>query len=269
MYWIPNGSFIKHSDWKRGLVKAINELKKKWVHFYACKPVFAASWEWITLLRNEGEIDEFISGYNFPFWDIVLEELIDLASLSIVIPELWDDPLSLSVQFQDGKLMWQPTVQITHNWEFQGNIRLSRTSIKGKDLDNLTSTIYARSEQMIEKLCLTWSWWFDYLISKDGSSYFIDPNLWRDTWALPLRTFDRIFWSEEQDIMFVKLPAHWIKSLEEFEKYASDAWVPIFSADTNIGILPTTFISERHLSVIIVADKITQLWNWYEKITYR
>ncbi len=265
-YWIPEGSFIKHSEWTLGLANAISGLKKKWIFSYACKPVLAASWEWIILLRSDSELSDFISGYTFPFWDIVLEELIDLASLSVVIPELWEDPLSLSVQFQDGKLMWQPTVQITHNWEFQGNIRMSRSTIKEKNLDNLTSIIYTRSERMIDRLWLTWSWWFDYLISKAGTPYFIDPNLWRDTWALPLRTFDKIFWSEEQNVMFVKLPAHWVKDLEEFQKYANEAWVQIFSADTNRGIIPTTFISERHLSVIIVADEITQLWSWYEKI---
>lgn len=265
-YWIPSGEFIWHSEWQVGLIQAIDKLRGKWIYKFACKPVFAASGEWILLLWNEEAINSFISEYAFPFWDIILEELIELSPLSKVIAELWDDPLSLSVQFQNGKLMGQPTIQITHNWEFQGNIRISKKTTEEKGLDNLISSIYSTSDHMIKRLWLTWSGGFDYLVNTSGTPYFIDPNLWRDTWALPLRTFDKIFWREDQDIMFVKLPAHGIKSLNAFKDVLHEVWVPLFSTKTNIGVAPMTFVSERHLSAVIISDNINVLWNWYEKV---
>lgn len=265
-FWVPRWVYVNQKDWYSWLEKAVKKLNSDGVVYIVCKPVFAASGEGIILLKDPATIPWFLRGYDFPFWDVVLEEYIDLDSISKIHPALWNDPLSFSVQFQEAALMWEPTVQLTHNWEFKWNIRMSEETTALTNMAGLVSEVRDRSHSLIKRLSLSGNWGFDFLVSKDGRTYFIDPNLWRDTWALPLRTFDSLFWEASQDVMFVKMPAHGIGKLDNLIENLQQSDIPLFWDWNKIGVMPATFIAGQHLSVVIVANNIEQLSIWYSAL---
>ena len=62
--------------------------------------------------------------------------------------------------------------------------------------------------------------------------------------------------------MFVKVPAHGVWDLVQFRKLLTEKNVPLFRENEN-GVMPVTFVSNHHLSVVIVADTPCQLMRTF------
>lgn len=90
------------------------------------KPVNASAGEGIELVEPD-DIDRFVAEYDFSFGDVIVEEKLNFKCLSDVafldgISENNEDPLSLSIQFFDGELMPEVTIQVTENNHHVGNL---------------------------------------------------------------------------------------------------------------------------------------------------
>lgn len=256
----PKWVLVEKTDWVDWLRRWIEVLREKNITKFLVKPVNASSGEGIEIF----EIDEVteLDNYNFDFGDVVLEEFCDLKLMGESFDkEYANEPLSISVQFNDGKLIWSPTIQLTKDNEFKWNLIINQSDLEifGLPLDILEQ-INFYSSRLINELGLTWSGGFDFLIENDWNFVMIDPNLWRDTWAFPLKNFESANILEGNNCMlFSKVLADNIYELVPFIEALSQNGVNLLDSNSNSGILPVSFVGWEHLALIMYSDSLDSL----------
>jgi len=261
---IPHGRVVSESDGKLWLLRAIEEISAldSSLQRVLIKPLNASSWEGIIFIDISKKDDE-LDWYKFEYGDVVVEQCLDLLELSeLWIEWYWNDPMSLSVQYYDGEISGEPVVQLTKDNEFQWNIILSKNDIKDIGLPKeLFRQVKEYSLKLIQELWLEWNWGFDFLFDKHGKFYFIDPNIGRDTWALPLRLFERIFLDESdaQTTIFSKINAENIFDLDKFITALEEKNFPMISKENTQGVLTVSFVAWEHLTLIISGESYVQV----------
>lgn len=254
---IPLWNLVLESDGISWLQKAIENQLNNWIKRFLIKPVNASSWEWIIFL-DENNYKDFILKYDFSFWDIVIEQAIDIMDLDEKILKLWNfnKELSISIQFENWEILWNPSIQLVNWSEFCGTL----------NIPNYHSTNFWLGEDTIRQIIdytklflkTTWythNWWLDFLVDKSWKFYLVDPNLWRDTWAFPSKKFQKINSNSTNSFtLFRKFEAQNVFDLKELWNNIENKF------DLNeTKIMPVSFIKWQHLTFIIQTQNFDEL----------
>lgn len=284
------GCFVPTNDGLKWIEHAILQLNcnAKKPYKFIIKPILASSGEWITfaqIIEKNWKIEiNFYQDPNFEtplenakeifqMGDIIVEEFLDLNNWNLKLNGQ-EIASSFVIPYSNGKVEKfkdnQILLQLTQNGHYIGwalvdittasELFSIETSTLQEELEKLENSI----QKLINSLWLQWSGAIDILVTKDSQFVISDPNLWRDTGSMPLRTVKQLFKKQPSIMVNVQLSINkgFLPSsiLELFRFY---------SVDHEYGALPMTIAQDdehAHMSVLLRGKNMKDINQMYTNL---